>query len=101
MTVIKRGCVPNTIKEAVQEKFTCMGGGYSVSIKWSKSENVSSFRIFRELSSEPEPIIYTFVVSGDEIHYTSCDVNTCEAAQKVLPNSEDAFFNFCFSVIYH
>ncbi|EPP1027598.1 TPA: hypothetical protein SK274_000141 [Yersinia enterocolitica] len=96
MTVIKRGRVPNIIKEAVQEKFTCMGDGYSASMKWCKSENVSSFRVFRELPNEPDPVIYTFVVSGEEIHYTSCDVNTCEATQKVLPNSEDAFFQFTF-----
>lgn len=33
---------------------------------------------------------------GKEIHYISCDVNTCEANQKTLPNSEDAFFQFTF-----
>ena len=97
MTVIKRGRVPNIIKEAVQEQFNRMGDdGYSTYIKWSKSESVSSFCIFRELPNEPEPVIYTFVVGGEEIHYTSCDVNTCEATQKVLPNSEDAFFQFTF-----
>lgn len=97
MTISKRGRVPNFIKEAVQEQFTRMGDdGYSTSIKSSKSENVSSFSIFRELPNEPEPVIYTFAIHGGEIHYTSCDVNTCEATQKVLPNSEDAFFQLTF-----
>ncbi|EKN5093120.1 hypothetical protein DYG63_06565 [Yersinia enterocolitica] len=101
MTISKRGRVPNIIKEAVQEQFIRMGdGGYSTSIKWRKSESVSYFSVYRNLPDEPEPVIYTFAIHGEEIHYTSCDVNTCEATQKVLVNSEDAFFNLRFSVTY-
>ncbi|ENC7787018.1 TPA: hypothetical protein P0N76_002455 [Yersinia enterocolitica] len=101
MTISKRGRVPNIIKEAVQEQFIRMGdGGYSTSIKWRKSESVSYFSVYRNLPDEPEPVIYTFAIHGEEIHYTSCDVNTCEATQKVLANSEDAFFNLRFSVTY-
>ena len=96
MTVSKSGRVPKTIKEAVQEQFSRMGESYTVSMKWKKSESVAYFSVFRELPNEPEPIIYTFAIHGDEIRYTSCDVNTCEATQLSLAYSEDAFFQFMF-----
>ncbi len=96
MTVSKRGRVPETIKEVVQEQFTRMGDRYSATMKWRKSHSVSYFSVFRELPNEPDPVIYTFAIHGDEIRYTSCDVNTCEATQLSLPNSEDAFFQFMF-----
>ncbi|EJD6489957.1 TPA: hypothetical protein U2L64_000159 [Citrobacter koseri] len=96
MTVSKSGRVPKTIKEAVQEQFSRMGESYTASMKWKKSESVAYFSVFRELPNEPEPIIYTFAIHGDEIRYTSCDVNTCEATQLSLAYSEDAFFQFMF-----
>ena len=96
MTVSKSGRVPKTIKEAVQEQFSRMGESYTASMKWKKSESVAYFSVFRELPKEPEPIIYTFAIHGDEIRYTSCDVNTCEATQLSLAYSEDAFFQFMF-----
>lgn len=96
MTVSKSGHVPKTIKEAVQEQFSRMGESYTASMKWKKSESVAYFSVFRELPNEPEPIIYTFAIHGDEIRYTSCDVNTCEATQLSLAYSEDAFFQFMF-----
>ncbi|EEX2746974.1 hypothetical protein JKP41_004584 [Escherichia coli] len=96
MTVSKSGRVPKTIKEAVQEQFSRMGERYTASMKWKKSESVAYFSVFRELPNEPEPIIYTFAIHGDEIRYTSCDVNTCEATQLSLAYSEDAFFQFMF-----
>ncbi|CAH6082892.1 hypothetical protein RQM67_13390 [Citrobacter koseri] len=96
MTVSKSGRVPKTIKEAVQEQFSRMGESYTASMKWKKSESVAYFSVFRELPNEPEPIIYTFAIHGDEIRYTSCDVNTCEATQLSLSYSEDAFFQFMF-----
>lgn len=96
MTVSKSGRVPKTIKEAVQEQFSRMGESYTASMKWKKSESVAYFSVFRELPNEPEPIIYTFAMHGDEIRYTSCDVNTCEATQLSLAYSEDAFFQFMF-----
>lgn len=34
MTVSKRGRVPQTIKEAIQEQFSRMGESYSANIKW-------------------------------------------------------------------
>ncbi|MDA6578916.1 hypothetical protein OSK74_21160, partial [Escherichia coli] len=37
MTVSKRGRVPKTIKEAVQEQFSRMGESYYANIKWAKS----------------------------------------------------------------
>ncbi|MBI0678113.1 hypothetical protein HCH73_13815 [Citrobacter koseri] len=96
MTVSKSGRVPKTIKEAVQEQFSRMGESYTASMKWKKSESVAYFSVFRKLPNEPEPIIYTFAIHGDEIRYTSCDVNTCEATQLSLAYSEDAFFQFMF-----
>lgn len=96
MTVSKRGRVPKTIKEAVQAQFAHMGEGYTTLTKWKKTESVAYFSVFRELPNEPEPIIYTFAIHGDEIRYTSCDVNTCEATQLSLSYSEDAFFQFMF-----
>lgn len=96
MTVSKRGRVPKTIKEAVQAQFAQMGESYTTLTKWKKSESVAYFSVFRELPNEPEPIIYTFAIHGDEIRYTSCDVNTCEATQLSLAYSEDAFFQFMF-----
>ena len=96
MTVSKRGRVPKTIKEAVQAQFAHMGEGYTTLTKWKKTESVAYFSVFRELPNEPEPIIYTFAIHGDEIRYTCCDVNTCEATQISLAYSEDAFFQFMF-----
>lgn len=61
MTVIKRSRVPNTITEAIQEQFNRMDNdGYSTSIKWRKSESVSYSSVFRDLSDESEPVIYTW-----------------------------------------
>ncbi|WP_336983868.1 MULTISPECIES: hypothetical protein [unclassified Cedecea] len=96
MTVIKRGRVPKTTKETVQEQFSRMGEGYSASMKWRKSDSGPYFSVFRVLQDLPEPVVYTFALYGDEIRYTSCDVNTCEVTQLSLPNSEDAFFQFMF-----
>lgn len=96
MTVSKRGRVPKTIKEVVQEHFNSMGESYTTLIKWQKAVYVAYFSVFRELPNEPEPIIYTFAIHGDEIRYTSCDVNTCEATQLTFAYSEDAFFQFMF-----
>ncbi len=96
MTVSKRGRVPKTIKEAVQEQFSRMGESYSATMRWRKSDSVTYFSVFRELPDLSDPVIYTFTLHGDEIRYTSCDVNTCEATQLSIPNSEDAFFQFMF-----
>ncbi|HDZ0671814.1 TPA: hypothetical protein RRT27_005056 [Klebsiella pneumoniae] len=43
MTVSKRGRVPQTIKEAIQEQFSRMGESYSANIKWGKSVNAHYF----------------------------------------------------------
>lgn len=96
MTVSKRGRVPKVIKEAVQEQFLHMGENYTTLIKWEKTEIASSFSVIRTLSNEPEPIIYTFTLHGDEIFYSSCDVNTSEVTQLSLSHSEDEFFQFMF-----
>ncbi|HGK4844175.1 TPA: hypothetical protein ACJ2XA_004521 [Kluyvera georgiana] len=95
MTGSKRGRVPTTIKEAVQEQFSCMGESYSANIKWGKSVNAHYFKVIRELD-QPEPTFYTFSVIDEEIHYTYFDVNTFEATQLSFSFSEDAFFQFMF-----
>ncbi|MFB5643102.1 hypothetical protein ACEZEZ_15140 [Kluyvera ascorbata] len=95
MTVSKRGRVPKSIQSAVQEQFTHMGERYSTSIKWSKQGAVPQFMVFR-LTEGPDPVIYTFAIHNDGIHYTSFDVNTCESLQLIIPSSEDAFFQFMF-----
>ena len=97
MTVSKRGLVPKAIKEAVQEQFSHMGENYTTLTKSVKKDSITSFSVFRELSNEPEPIIYTFTLHVDEIRYISCDLNSCEATQSSLPNSGDAFFQFMFT----
>lgn len=95
MTVSKRGRVPKTIKEAVQEQFSRMGESYSANIKWGKSVNAHYFKVIR-VSDQPEPIFYTFSVIDEEIHYTYFDVNTFSSTERVLPSSSDAFFQFLF-----
>ena len=95
MTVSKRGRVPQTIKEAIQEQFSRMGESYSANIKWGKSVNAHYFKVIRE-TDQPEPIFYTFAVIDKAIHYTYFDVNTFEATQLSLACSEDAFFQFMF-----
>ena len=95
MTVSKRGRVPKAIQSAVQEQFTHMGERYSTSIKWGKQGVIPQFMVFR-FTEEPDPVIYTFAIHQDGIHYTSLDVNTCESLQLIISYSEDAFFQFMF-----